>query len=186
MPSYKKFSLLLSHRNGRGNEQNAIPRSCPTSKYIGGRQNEPSASFRREEERGDKQFSVSISKHEVPALAWKSSAAALCLDKRQDLCKLGKDLGKQFPLQAELSEFPRDTRELPSKSFPYFLPSQFWKVRRNFALILSTDVKTCEHFSPGCSVPPAGFVSLFPLSSPSSNLRPTDNCRGREGFFCSS
>lgn len=61
MPSYKKFSLLLSHRNERGNEQNAIPRSCSTSKYIGGRQNEPSASFRREEERGDSFQSASLS-----------------------------------------------------------------------------------------------------------------------------
>lgn len=59
------------------------------------------------------------------------------------------------------SECLSDTREFPSKSFPYFLPSRICKVRKNSALILGTDVKTCEYFSPGSSVTPAGFVSFL-------------------------
>lgn len=161
-----------------------MPRSCFTSEYISGRQNEFSSSFRREEGREPNSFqSASLS---LKCRHWRGRVLQHCLDKRWDLCKLGKDLCKWSPLHTELSEFLRDTRELPSKSFPYFLPSHFWKVRRNFALILRTDAKTYEHFSPGSSVTPAGFVSLFPLSSPSSNLRPADNCWGREGSFYSS
>lgn len=91
------------------------------------------------------------------------------------------------PLGILSSEFLRDTGELPSKSFPYFLPWKIWKVRKNLALILGTDVKTCEYFSPGSSVTPAGSVSfLSPSSSPSSSLRATDNGWGREESFFSS